>query len=518
MTKEELVQKILSFAGGVDNVARQRLRDNNLHLTIKDGGMVNLENLLAMDEVTAAEINRSILSICIAENILEGYTMAKKNYSQIAADVIANVGGKENIANVIHCATRLRFTLKDASKADTEAMKKTAGVAQVLNAMGQYQVVIGNEVADVYDEVVKQTGLSAEAVKEEAKEKKSAGKTILDFMGGVFGPIMGPFTAGGIMKGLLVIATMCGVSSKSGGYVLFSAIADAIYFFIPIFLAYNVAKKLGSNPVVGILVGAILCYPSLNGNDIELFGHVFNLTYTSSFLPPILTMLLVAPLEKWLNKHIPAIVRSFATPLLTVCIAMPIGFCVIGPFANMIAAALAKAVDFLYTMGALPVGILAGALWQVLVVFGVHQVLMTACFVNLLNGTGDMILAISIICAFCQSATILAMVLRSKNQEFRNTAVPTIVSGVFGVTEPAIYGITLPRIKYFIISCIGGAASGVVCALFGIKKYSFGSGIFAIPTLINTANPQIFPIVLAIALGCAVSFVLAFVLFREKDI
>lgn len=232
----------------------------------------------------------------------------------------------------------------------------------------------------------------------------------------------------------------------------------------------------------------------------------------------MLIMLLVAPLNKWFDAHLPKVVRSFASPLFTLCIAMPIGYFIVGPIVNVLSDLLAQGVNALYTLGALPVAILAGAFWQVLVVFGVHQVLMTACFINLLNGTGDTILAVSIICAFAQSATVAAMVIRSKNQEFRDMAFPTVISGIFGTTEPAIYGITLPRIKYFIISCIGGAAAGVVCGIFDIRKYSFGSSIFALPTLINTADPQILPIVLAVVVASVVSFVLAFVLFKEEDV
>ena len=445
-------------------------------------------------------------------------------YSALAKEIIQNVGGKENIETFRHCATRLRFKLFDASKADTEAIKKLAGVMQVLNAMGEYQIVIGSEVGKVYDEVCKETSINpveaAAPAKSEAKpeKKKNIGSIVIDYLGSGLGPFLGAFTAGGIMKGLLVIATLCGVASDNGLYIMFSAIADTIYYFLPAFLGYSIAKKLGSNPVVGFLAGSILCYPTLNGNDITLFGKVYNLTYTSTFLPIMLIMLLVAPLNKWFDAHLPKVIRSFASPLFTLCIAMPIGYFVIGPVVNVLSELLAQGVNALYTLGALPVAILAGAFWQILVVFGVHQVLMTACFINLLSGTGDTILAVSIICAFAQSATVAAMVARSKNQEFRDMAFPTIISGIFGTTEPAIYGITLPRIKYFIISCIGGAAAGVVCGLFDIRKYSFGSGIFAIPTLINTANPQILPIVLAVVVAVAVSFVLTFVLFKEEDI
>ncbi len=441
------------------------------------------------------------------------------NYNALAKDIVFYVGGKENIESLRHCATRLRFKLLDDTKTNTEEIKKLNGVLQVLNSMGEYQVVIGNEVGKVYDEVCKIIGVDNSVSKEKkTNKKKNVGSIIIDYLGSGLGPFLGAFTAGGIMKGLLVIATMCGVSSSNGLYVMFSAIADTIYYFLPAFLGYSIAKKLGSNPIVGFLAGCILCYPTLNGNDIDLFGKVFNLTYTSTFLPIMLIMLLVAPLNKWFDAHLPKAIKSFASPLFTLCIAMPIGYFLIGPIVNTLSELLAQGVNYLYTLGALPVAILAGAFWQILVVFGVHQVLMTACFINLLNGTGDTILAVSILCAFSQTATVAAMVLRSKNKEFSEQAIPTIISGIFGTTEPAIYGITLPRIKYFIISCIGGAASGLVCGLFDIRKYSFGSGIFALPTLINTANPQLLPIVVALVVSIVVSFVLTFVLFKEEDI
>lgn len=447
--------------------------------------------------------------------------MAKKNYDELARAIIKNVGGKENILSVTHCATRLRFSLKDNNKADTEAMKRTPGVAQVLVAMGQYQVVIGSHVADVYEPVCRLAGVSTgkqQGCNPAEGEKKKGMALVLDFISGSLGPIFPPFTAAGVLKGLLVIATMCGLSSESGIYQLFNAIGDAIFYFLPIFLGYSVAKKLGSNPATGMLAGAILCYPNINSTDIELFGIVFNVKYTSTFLPIILVMLLVAPLEKWFNKRLPTMIRSFATPLFTLCIAMPLGYCIIGPLANGISTLLAAGMNALYAFGALPVGILAGAFWQVLVVFGVHQVLTTACYNNFFNGTGDLVLAVSIIVAFAQSATIAAMVLRTKNKEFKELAVPAMVSGIFGITEPAIYGITLPRIKYFIISCVGGLAAGIICALFGVRKYTFGSGIFALPTLINTADPQVWPIVLAVVAAIGISFALSFALFKEEDI
>jgi PTS system beta-glucosides-specific IIC component len=445
-----------------------------------------------------------------------------KNCKVLADRIVEKVGGKENIDTVTHCATRLRFQLKDETKADTAALKKMDGVVTALSASGWYQVVIGNEVANVYDALIASTGLNAEKpldINEDVpKEKKSAGKVFVDFMMSLIGPFMGPFTASGILKGLLVIATMLGLSKESGWYILLNAVSDAVFFFLPVFLGWTSAKKLKMNPYVGLLIGAILCYPAINGADLTFFGRTFNVTYTATFLPTVLITLFASPIYRWLDKKLPAVIRGFAAPLITLLIAIPVGFLIVGPFANRVAGIFASAVTWIYSVSPILTGILAGALWQVLVVFGMHTVLMTACMLNIVSGNGDMILAVSIIVCFCQAAVVLVMALRTKDRKFRDMALPTVVSGIFGVTEPAIYGITLPRIRYFIISCIGGAAAGLVCGIFGIKKYSFGSGIFALPTLIDVNNPNLLQIGIAILVGVGVSVILTLILYREKDI
>ena len=447
--------------------------------------------------------------------------MVKKNYDELARTIIENVGGKENITQVQHCVTRLRFQLKDMDKPNTEVLNKTPGVIKVMVASGQYQVVIGNAVSDVYEAVCRLTGLAqkpAVPADDEPAEKKGVGALILEYMSAIIYPVLSLLTAAGILKGLLVIATMLGLSSESGIYVLFNAIGDALFYFLPVFLGFNTAKKSGMTPHLGMLIGAILCYPAINGVDLSLFGFNINVTYTSTFLPVVLIVLLATPLEKWLRKVLPNAIKNFIAPLIVLAIAIPIGYTIVGPAANALSNLIMEGINALYTVSPVLVGALIGAFWQVLVVFGLHGMLISVCMFNIFNGGGDMILAISIFICFAQAATVLAMALRSKNREFRQTAFPTVISGIFGVTEPAIYGITLPRIKYFVISCIGGAAAGVVCGLFGVKKYAPGSGIFAIPTLINTENPQLVPLLLAAVVAVGVSFALTCVLFREKDV
>ena len=450
--------------------------------------------------------------------------MAKKNYDELAKLIIEHVGGKENITQVQHCITRLRFQLKDMDKPNTEALSKTPGVIKVMIASGQYQVVIGNTVSDVYEAVCRLAGVSQKPAVEakedegESKEKKGIGALILEYMSAIIYPVLSLLTAAGILKGLLTIATMVGVSSETGMYVLFNAVADALFYFLPVFLGYNTAKKSGMTPHLGMMIGAILCYPAVNGADLDFFGHIINVTYTSTFLPVVLIVLLATPLEKWLRKVLPSVIKNFVAPLIVLAIAIPIGYCLVGPAANALSEAIMNFINFLYGFSPVLVGALIGAFWQVLVVFGLHGMLIGVCMFNIFNGGGDMILAISIFICFAQSATVLAMALRAKNKEFRDMALPTVISGIFGVTEPAIYGITLPRIKYFVISCIGGAAAGIVCGLTGVKKYAPGSGIFALPTLINTENPAVLPLLLAAVAGIGVSFVLTMVLFREKDV
>lgn len=523
MDRERFLQSLLPLVGGKENTSLCEFHGETLYVTVKDASLVESERIKALPGAHDVRIGRSRVTVyCGApEKKEEIFAMANKieNCSELARTIIRLVGGKENITQVQHCATRLRFQLNQTDLPDTEKIKATPGVINVIVAMGQYQVVIGNSVADVYNEVCRQLGTAEKApAPAKAKEKKNAGAILMEYLQAIIGPIMAPFTAGGILKGLLAVAVLCGMDRSGGLYVLLSAIADGIYYFLPVFIGYSTAEKAGMTPVIGMLIGAIMCYPTINGVDLSLFGFTFNGTYTSTFLPVLLIVLITTPLEKWLQKKLPGVIRGFSAPLLTLLVAIPLGFCVIGPIANAISAALASAVNALYSFSPLLVGILTGAFWQVLVVFGLHGMMMTACMLNIINGTGDMLLAISIFICFAQSATVLAMALRSSNKEFKNMAYPTVVSGIFGVTEPAIYGITLPHIKYFVISCIGGVASGIVCALFGVKKYSFGSGIFALPTMINTENPQILPLVLAAAAAVGVSFVLAFVLFNEKDL
>lgn len=440
-----------------------------------------------------------------------------KDYSELAKKIVRLIGGKENILAVEHCMTRLRFQLKDNTMADTEAINGLKEVITVREASGQYQVVIGNKVSDVYKELSSVLGLQ-ENHKREVQKKMSPGEFLIDFMSGIIMPILSIMTASGILKGLLVLTKTSGfMSGDSGTYILLNAVGDALFLFLPIFLGYNTAKKIGVTPHLGMLVGAILCYPAINGVDLQFLGQTLNATYTSSFLPVIFMVALAKPLEGFLKKALPDVIKSFVTPLLVLMIIMPIGFALVGPLANRISLLISDGLTGLYAVSPILMGVIVGALWQVLVIFGIHGILISVSMFNIFNGSGDMVLAVSVFATFAQTAAVLAIAAKTKDKKLRQMAIPAAVSGIFGITEPAIYGITLPRIKTFIASCVGGAVAGFFTGMFGILKYAPGGGIFGVPTLLNTENPNIFPILITAVSGMAVSFLLTLIVYKDEE-
>ncbi|MEF9962375.1 MAG: beta-glucoside-specific PTS transporter subunit IIABC [Erysipelotrichaceae bacterium] len=443
-----------------------------------------------------------------------------KDYSKLASDIIENVGGKDNIISVLHCVTRLRFKLKDDSLANTDALKKMNGVVTVMMAGGQYQVVIGNHVDDVFKVVCKQAGIdSGVTVTTDQKDKPKGFKAVIDFIMAATTPTLPLLCASGILKGILTLCLVAGImSDKSGIYILLNAIGDAFFFFMPAFFGYNVSKKMNSTPYLGMLIGLILCYPAINGIDIDLFGFVVNAKYSASFLPVIILAILAAPIEKWLNKVLPDSIKTFFTPLLVLIIVVPIGFAFIGPVANNISSLLGQLLTGLFDINPIFAGFIFGGIWQVLVMFGIHGMITLASFMAVLSGTPDSLLAVTGVVCFAQTATVFAVYLKTKSKQLKDIALPAAISGIFGVTEPAIYGVTLPRIKTFVISCIGGAISGMLIGLFNIKKYTYaGMGVIGLTGLLSPTNPQVLEIFITVVAGAIVSFVLTMIFYKDES-
>ncbi len=430
-------------------------------------------------------------------------------YEQLAKDIIANVGGKENVSSVVHCITRLRFKLKDESKANTEVLKNMDDVVTVMKSGGQYQVVIGNHVPDVYKAVTTVGGFQGQSqVKEEEEGPKgSLFSRFIDMISSIFTPVLGVLAATGMIKGFNALFISLGwMENTSGTYHILNAIGDSLFYFFPIFLGYTAIKKFNGTPFIGMAIGAALVYPTLStltaGEPLyTLFaGTMFEspiyitflgipvilMSYSSSVIPIIIATYFAARVEKWLKTVIPDVIKAFIVPLLTLLIVVPITFMVIGPIATWAGNLLGQGTLAIYNLSPIIAGIFLGGLWQVFVIFGLHWGLVPIAINNVTTLGYDPVLALIFAASFAQIGAVLAIMIKTKNQKLKTLSIPAFISGIFGVTEPAIYGITLPSKKPFIISCIGGAAGGAVLGLAGSKLFMIGGlGIFGIPAYIG---------------------------------
>lgn len=439
-------------------------------------------------------------------------------YNELVNQIIRNIGGKENIAQVRHCVTRLRFNLVDDGAADEVAIKNIDGVVTVVKGAGQFQVVIGNHVPDVYKEVLEVTGIQNQDVR--SAQKVSFKDRAFDLVTGMLLPSISILSASGIIKGIAAILVATGVvAGDSSVYTLLDGIGSAMMFFFPVFVGLNTSRKLGMNENLGLAIGVILTLPALNGVDLTFFGKTFNVTYTETVLPAFLIVLMAAPLERFFNKIIPDVVKSFITPVFVLLISIPIGFLLIGPFANLISLFLSDIVQKLIAFSPVLAGLVSGVFWQVFVLFGVHIMVLIPSITNLMSGVPNQFIAFITVVSFSQMAVVLAIWIKSKNKKLREIALPAWISGIFGVTEPAIYGVTLPRIKYFFVSMIGGGVGGALVGLLDVYAYNMtGMGVFALAGFIPLEGgfKNLINIIIAVVVAFLVGFVLTMIMYKDE--
>lgn len=443
-------------------------------------------------------------------------------YEALVKDIIKNVGGKGNINSLSHCVTRLRFVLNDESKANDNVLKNMDGVVTVIKSAGQYQVVIGNHVPDVYKEVCVQAGLLGSAPSQDGP-KLSFKDKIFDTITGIFMPSIAVMTAVGMLKGFLALAVFLGwMNDTTGIYTLIYNISDALFLFMPAVIGYTSANKFGMDPMVGLAIGAALMYPGLQNVDLDIFGRVINVSYTGTVLPIIITNIIAAFLYKRLNKVIPDVVKTFFTPLIVITICAPLGFLAIGPAANAIADWLLKVIMSIYSFSPIVAGLVLGGLWQVMIMFGVHTIFAITAIITLMSGNPTPIFALIFTVSFAQTATVFAIWLKTKNKKLKSIALPAWISGIFGVTEPAIYGVTLPRVKQFVISCIGAALGGSYIGAVGILHWQMaGMGIFAIPGFIQVGGDTgriLLHVGISLVISMGFSFVATILTFKDENI
>lgn len=439
-------------------------------------------------------------------------------YTTLARDIIKNVGGKENISGLKHCITRLRFNLKDESKANDDVLKNMKGVVTVAKGSGQYQVVIGNHVGDVYAEVMEQLGAIQESTKKTEEKKKSLAATIYDFLPAVFGPCISLLCAAGMIQGFSSLFVYLGWMSEEGGlYQLLYAMGNTAFYFFPVLLGASTARKLKMDTWLGMLIGAAMMYPTIQGVDLNLFGKVVNVSYTSTVIPVILTVLFASVLQKQINKFMPRDLKGFMTPTLVYLISVLIGFLFIGQIANWISQVLADGIMTIYNFSGLIAGFIVGGLWQVLIIFGVHNGLGALAFISFTTSGETPLTSMWSIVGYSTCAVLLAIWIRTKDRDLKSVTLPAFLSGLCGISEPAIFGVLLPRKKFFIISCLGGAIGGAYVGLMGItQKIQGGFGVFSLPIYVAQGTYDCVNMCIALALGILIPFVATMILFRDE--
>lgn len=453
-------------------------------------------------------------------------------YEKLAKEILENVGGKENINSLTHCITRLRFRLKDESKANDEALKNNPGVVTVMKSAGQYQVVIGNHVPAVFEDVCSIAGISNDAPAAEAEAPKGVLDTLIDIISGCFQPILGPLCAAGIIKGLnALLVFLLGTSfSTSGTYLVLNAIGDSIFYFLPIVLGYTAAKKFNVNVVVGMIIGASLCYPTIQTDALSAAGKAIGTlpmigayytkflgipfvsgNYTSTVVPVICIVALAAQIQKIAKKYVPEMLQNFFVPFFVLIISLPIGLLVIGPVVGLLTQALSNFFAALYKLSPIVTATVVGAFWQCLVIFGLHWALVPMAMMNIGNLGYDTILPGMLGTTFAATGIMIATYLKTKDPNKKALAIPATISAFCGVTEPAIYGFLLPEKTPFVFSCIGGAVGGAVMGAMNAKMYTMGGlGIFAVVSYISPKG-EASGLVAALICG-AVSMLVGFVL------
>ena len=416
--------------------------------------------------------------------------MPSVDYRSLAGDILQGVGGENNIASATHCATRLRLKLRDDAKADTAAIEKLPGVITVMKAGGQYQVVIGNNVPTVYAELGKITKLTGDdaGANDEPVAHGNLFNRFIDLISSIFSPVIWPLAAAGLLKAFLSMATQFGwLDPASQTNVILAATADALFYFLPIFLAVTAAKRFKTNQFTSMAIAGALVYPSIvalsaQAEPVNFAGiPMVMMNYTSSVLPIIVAVWLQGYLERFLTRVLPSAIRNFTTPLLTLLVMVPLVLLTVGPITTFAAQGLSAGINAAFTFAPWLAGGIMGGFWQVFVLFGLHWGLVPGMLNEIATQGYSLLLGPLLAAVLGQAGATLAVMFRTRNKARRIVAGPAALSGFLaGITEPAIYGVNLPLKKPFYFGIAGGVIGGAIASAGGS-----GATAFVFPSLLG---------------------------------
>lgn len=452
------------------------------------------------------------------------------DYKLLGQKILERVGGKENVEGLVHCMTRLRFTLKDESIVDDELVKKTKGVMGVMKKGGQYQIIIGNEVAAVYKEICKlgnfQEASNNNVVK--PKKKQNMFSEILDVISGIMSPVIPAIIGAAMIKVLLTVLPMIGIlSDTSQTYQLLSVVGDGAFYFMPVLIAMSAAKKFGANPYYAVSIALILLHPNFSamlegikeGGETLKFFNVIPVSYAFyaySVIPIIMSVWILPHIEKFVDKITPTITKNFLKPMLVMLIIGPIVMVAIGPLGSILGNILSSAVYFIHDkLGFIAVGLVA-AIFPFIVMTGMHHAF-TPIKLGVLASTGfeGFICIAEFASNMAQGAAALAVSVKSKNKDVKQSAGSSAFSAlVAGITEPALYGTTLRFKKPMMGACIGAGIGGLVGGFFQMKCYGVATpALVTIPQYIEQGNPKsIIYVLITAAVTIVGSFVASYLI------
>ena len=543
-----LMQQFYPLLGGRSNVVKESRQSSCLIFSIKDQSLADTAALAALPTVAACSLRggrvRVELEAQTYEKAIKENTLMASKYDGLARIIIQNVGGKSNIISLTHCITRLRFKLKDESKAQTDVLKDTDGIVTVIQSGGQYMVVIGNHVPQVYDAVcavghitpggaVNEDGSAIEGGGDapKTKEKFNPINAFVSIVTSVFTPWLGVLAACGIVKGLVALFVALGVMDGAGStYNILYSLGDCFFYFMPILLAYTASKKFGLPEFEGMIIGAAMLYPYMLGSSANVHDSLFMIPvimptsgdYTSSVIPIICAVAFAAWFEKLYSKYIPDTIKLFALPLITCTVTFCLTLWVIGPIASLLAQGLSVLFTFLSNTSSILMGAVVGAFWQVLVMFGLHWALIPLMLNNMAVQGFDTAMVGMFGTTFAQVGAVAAIWIKTKNKKTKSLCAPAFISAIAGVTEPAIYGITLPKKLPFIITCVVSCITGGIMGAFHTAQFSIGAmGVFSWPTFVDPVSNDASGMVIAIVVSLVATvagFILTFLTYSDEPV
>lgn len=436
-----------------------------------------------------------------------------RDYDKLAVDIIKAVGGKENIVKASRCATRLRLVLKETTNEAKENVSNLTGVITVVESGGQFQVVIGTHVGKVFDKVASELNLDSNTIEDEPKA--SILNRIIATMSAVFAPFIYILAAAGILQGCLILINMANPSfSSTGTYEVLSFMSWAPFTFLPIFIAITASKHFKCNAFIAVACCAALVSPTwaeiasriADGESVRFLGiSLAETTYTSSVLPPLFLVWILSYVERFVDKKLPEVIKSLFTPFICMIVMVPLTILVIGPLSDSLATGIANGYNYLYNLAPAVAAAVIGGLWQIVVIFGVHWGVTPMCLANYDLYGMDTFQAFQTMAVIAQAGAVFGVFVKARNKQTKNIALSAGVTGIFGITEPAIYGVNLRFKKPFICGCIAGAIGAVVGSFFNIAYYAY-AGLPGLLTVVNSITPDNPKSIIGMLLGAAISF------------